>query len=211
MATEWGETQESVDDAPAERRPPGRPRDTQVHRAVLAATLDLLAEKGWSGLTMEGVAARARTAKGTVYRWWSSKVELVIEALVVEGAPFLPAPDTGTFRGDYVAVLDGLVRGLREPRSRLVASLLFEASRNPELGRAFREHLTGPRRAHLTEAVSRGIERGELRPDVDVELLVDAGVAQIVYGFLMTGGPPAEDLPRRIADQVLYGVAADAR
>src|SRR5688500_19369879 len=119
MSTEWGETQESV------RRPPGRPRDTQVHRAVLEATLDLLAEKGWSGLTMEGVAAQARTAKGTVYRWWSSKVELVIEALVVQGAPFLPAPDTGTFRGDYVAVLDGLARALRQPRSRLVASLLF--------------------------------------------------------------------------------------
>lgn len=206
MATEWGEKREAAD-ATVERRPPGRPRDTQVHRAVLEATLDLLAEKGWSGLTMEGVAARARTAKGTVYRWWSSKVELVIEALVVEGAPFLPAPDTGSFRGDYVAVLDGLARALRQPRSRLVASLLFEASRNVELGRAFRDHLTGPRRAHLVEAATRGIERGELRPDIDMELLVDAGVSQILYRFLVAGEKLDDDLPERIADQVLYGVA----
>lgn len=204
MATEWGETKESADGL-VERRPPGRPRDTQVHRAVLEATLDLLAEKGWSGLTMEGVAARARTAKGTVYRWWSSKVDLVIEALVVQGAPFLPAPDTGTFRGDFVAVLEGLTRSLQQPRSRLVASLLFEASRNAELGRALRDHLTGPRRAHLLEATTRGIERGELRPDVDVELLVDAGVAQILFRFLVAGERVGDDLPERIADQVLRG------
>lgn len=207
MATEWGEKQESVGGLESERRPPGRPRDMQVHRAVLEATLDLLAEKGWSGLTMEGVAARARTAKGTVYRWWSSKVDLVIEALVVQGAPFLPAPDTGTFRGDYVAVLDGLARALRQPRSRLVASLLFEASRNIELGRALRDHLTGPRRAHLLEATTRGIERGELRPDIDVEVLVDAGVAQILFRFLVAGERLDDDLPERIADQVLLGVA----
>ena len=200
MSTAWGETSE-------QRRPPGRPRDANVHRAVLEATLDLLAEKGWGGLTMEGVAARAGTAKGTVYRWWPSKVALVIEALVVEGAPYMPAPDTGTFRGDYLAVLDGLARALQHPRSRLVPSLLFEASRNPELGSAFREHLTQPRRAQLLDAVNRGIERGELRRDIDVDVLVDAGVSQLLYRFLVSGIPPTDDLPERIADQVIRGVA----
>jgi AcrR family transcriptional regulator len=210
MSTAWGENPHEDNGATATvaRRPPGRPRDVHVHRAVLVATLDLLAEKGWSGLTMEGVAARARTAKGTVYRWWSSKVDLVIEALVTEGAPYLPAPDTGSFYGDYVVVLEGLAAGLRDRRSRLVASLLFEASRNPELGRAFREHLTQARRNHLVDAAARGIERGELRPDVDVDVLVDAGVAQLLYRYLVAGEDIDADLPRRVARQVIEGATA---
>lgn len=209
MSKAWGDTSQAVaGNGGMARRPPGRPRDVHVHQAVLKAALDLLAEKGWSGLTMEGVAARANTAKGTVYRWWSSKVELVTEALVAESAPYLPAPDTGTFFGDYVTVLEGLARALREPRSRALASLLFEAARNPELGKALREHLTMPRRAHLVDAVARGIERGELRADVDVEVLVDAGVAQILYRFLVNGERLPEDLPQRIATQVVHGVGA---
>ena len=203
MSNNWGEQPEILQ----ARRPPGRPRDVQVHHAVLRAALDLLAEKGWGGLTMEGVAARAGTAKGTVYRWWSNKEDLVIEALVVHGAPFRPAPDTGSFRDDMITVLEGLVRALRDPGARLLAPLVSETSRNPGLAEAFQEHLIRSRRAHLLDIADRAIARGEIRPDVDMPYLVDQGVAYVLYRFLISQEPLDDDLPRRITDEMMKGAA----
>lgn len=196
-----------ADDALRERRPPGRPRDTRVHHAVLDAALDLLAEKGWSGLTMEGVAARAGTAKGTVYRWWSSKEQLVIEALLVDSAPYRQAPDTGSFRGDLAALLRGVAEFLNTPRARVLTSLLFETSRNQELADALREHLVAPRRRSVAEIVERAVRRGELRADVDVEVLVDAGTAQLLFRFLVTHEPLTDDLADRVVDLIVRGAA----
>lgn len=203
MSKQWGEQPEILQ----ARRPPGRPRDVQVHQAVLQAALGLLAEKGWSGLTMEGVAARAGTAKGTVYRWWSSKEELVIEALVVHGAPYRPAPDTGSFRDDVVSVLEGLVRALKEPGALLLASLVSETARNAQLADAFQQHLIRTRRAHLLDIAERAMARGEIRPDVDTSYLVDQGVAYLLYRFLVSHEPLDDDLARRITDEMMRGAA----
>lgn len=203
MARQWEQDPEVIQ----ARRPPGRPRDTQVHRAVLEATLDILAEKGWGGLTMEGVAARAGTAKGTVYRWWPTKEDLVVEALVVTSSPYRPAPDTGSFRDDVLIVLEPMVRALREPRARLLASLVFETSRNEKLADAFYQSVIRARRAHLLDAAERAIARGELRDDVDLELLVDTGVAQVLYRYLVSHAPLTDDLPQRIVDEMMRGAA----
>lgn len=180
----------------------------RVREAVLDATLDLLAERGWGGLTMEGVAVRAGTAKGTVYRWWSSKEELAIEALVAASAPYRPLPDTGSYRDDLVEVFRGIVRFLREPRARVVASLVFETSRNKALADALMQSLVNVRRAHLRDAAERAVARGELRPDVDLELLVDTGVGQLFFRFLVTHEPLPDDMPERLADLIIRGAGA---
>jgi AcrR family transcriptional regulator len=178
-----------------------------VHQAVLRAALELLAERGWSGLTMEGVAARAGTAKGTVYRWWSSKEDLVVEALVVHGAPYRPAPDTGSFQDDMVSVLEALVRALKEPGALLLASLVSETARNEQLADAFQQHLIRTRRAHLLDIAERAVARGEIRDDIDMAYLVDQGVAYLLYRFLVSHEPLDDDLPRRITDEMMRGAA----
>src|SRR5262249_5979605 len=103
----------------------GRPRSEAADRAILDASVDLLANRGLSGLTLEGVAERAGCSKATIYRRWPSKLHLVVEA--VSQLPPLPEPDTGKLAGDLRALLRGFVRILhRTPLSRVMPTLVGE-------------------------------------------------------------------------------------
>lgn len=122
-------------------RRPGRPRSAQAHEAVLRATLELFAAEGFSGLTIEGVADTAGVARTTVYRWWPSKLALLLEAISMVREQ-VAAPDTGSIRGDLVAHLQGFVQLHREPRVvRMLAELLAETARSlARSGWAARRH-----------------------------------------------------------------------
>ncbi len=190
------------------KRGPGRPRSAEAHRAILDAVLVVLAEEGFGGLSVEGVAARAGVGKATIYRRWPSKVPLVIEAVDTVASERISAPDTGSVRGDLTEFLNQLVRAMDGPDGRLVAPLLEGMSRSPELADAFRRDLIAPRRDVVIEIIRRGIARGELRPDLHVDVALDAPVAIIFHRLLLTGEPVDEALVERIVDQVLDGIAA---
>jgi AcrR family transcriptional regulator len=192
------------------KRRPGRPRSAEAHRAILDAVLVLLAEEGFGGLSIEGVAARAGVGKATVYRRWSSKVPLVIEALDTVASERLSVPNTGSVRGDLTEFLTQLVRTMDGPDGRLVAPLLAAMSRSPELAEAFRRDLIAPRRDVANEIIRRGIARGELRPDLHSDVALDAPVAIVFHRLLMTGEAVDEALVGRVVDQVLDGIAAPA-
>lgn len=190
------------------KRGPGRPRSPEAHRAILDAVLALLAEEGFNRMTVEGVAARAGVGKATVYRRWSSKVPLVIDALDTLASEQLPVPDTGSVRGDLTEFLNQLVRIMSGPDGRLVAPLIEAMSRNDELAEAFRRDLIAPRRDVGAEVIRRGIARGELRPDLHIDVALDIPVGIIFQRVLITGDPVDEALVGRIVDQVLDGTAA---
>ncbi|HWE65004.1 MAG TPA: TetR/AcrR family transcriptional regulator [Acidimicrobiales bacterium] len=190
------------------KRGPGRPRSAEAHRAILDAVLVLLAEQGFGGLSVEGVAARAGVGKATVYRRWRSKVPLVIEALDTVASERISAPDTGSVRGDLTEFLSQLVRAMDGPDGRLVAPLLEGMSRSQELAEAFRRDLIAPRREVAVEIIRRGIARGELRPDLHLDVALDAPVAIVFHRLLITGDPVDEALVGRMVDQVLDGIAA---
>jgi AcrR family transcriptional regulator len=190
------------------KRGPGRPRSAEAHRAFLDAVLVLLAEEGFGGLSVEGVAARAGVGKATVYRRWRSKVPLVIEALDTVASERISAPDTGSVRGDLTEFLTQLVRAMDGPDGRLVAPLLEGMSRSQELADAFRRDLIAPRRDVALEIIRRGIARGELRPDLHLDVALDAPVAIVFHRLLLTGQPVDEALVGRVVDQVLDGIAA---
>jgi len=190
-------------------RAPGRPRSVEADRAILAATVELLACEGYAGLSMEGVAARAGVGKATVYRRWPSKTDLVVHALRCVTAKREMVPDTGTVRGDLVAYLTHMLHKVRGSEAgRIMPGLLAELSRNPELAAAFRQGFVEPRRAEVAGALRRGIERGELRPDFDVDLVVDLGSAVFHHRMMLTGMPIDDGLPERLADLLLRGIAA---
>jgi AcrR family transcriptional regulator len=189
-------------------RRPGRPRSAAAHRAILDAVLALLAEEGFGRLSIEGVAARAGVGKATVYRRWSSKVPLVIEALDTRASEQLSVPDTGTVRGDLTEFLTQVVRAMTGPEGRAVAPLLEGISRSPELAAAFRRDLISPRKEIANEIVRRGIARGELRPDLHFDVALDAPVGIIFHRLLITGEPLDEALVGRVVDQLLDGIAA---
>jgi len=179
-----------VSDVTAEspRRAPGRPRSQASHEAIIRATLELLLEVGYGPLTMEAVRTRAGVGKATIYRRWSSKEELVRDAIVFLHEEF-DVPDTGSLRGDYHAIAQ-MVRdsAARAGASRLAPRLLGEAVNDPELHAIFYENLVRPRRRALGGLIQRAVDRGEIRGDVDIDLLVDMFAGPAVYRLLITAG-----------------------
>jgi AcrR family transcriptional regulator len=194
--------------AESPRRTPGRPRSEASHQAIIRATLELLVETGYRSLTMEGVRARAGVGKATIYRRWSSKEELVRDAVVFMHDD-LEAPDTGSLRGDYEGMAS-LVRSAaqRAGAATLMPRLLGDAANDPELLAIFYDNLVAPRRAQMRAILERAVARGEIRDDVDIELIIDLFAGPVVYRLLITGG----DLSQLHAvdeqlDVLLYGLA----
>ena len=195
-----------------ERRPPGRPRSERSHLAIVRATLELLVEVGYQRLTMEQVQRRAGVGKATIYRHWTSKAELVKEA-IQHFSSELPVPDTGSLAGDYAMVASAVVAIARDRNAALLMPrLLAEASGDPELHAIFTAQLVEPRRRVLRTVLERARERGELRADADLELTIDMLVGPVIYRFLLTGGDlaPAAAAAPHVLEALLAGLSPPA-
>jgi AcrR family transcriptional regulator len=178
--------------AESPRRTPGRPRSEESHQAIIRATLELLLDDGYRALTMEGVSARAGVGKATIYRRWSSKHELVRDAIVFMHDD-AGAPDTGSLRGDYEGMASRVLSAARRSgAATLMPRLLGEVANDPELRPIFYENLVEPRRAQMRTILRRAVARGEIRDDVDVELMIDLFAGPVVYRLLITGGDYAQ-------------------
>ncbi|MDQ2826029.1 MAG: TetR/AcrR family transcriptional regulator, partial [Actinomycetota bacterium] len=159
-------------------RGPGRPRSAQLDRAICRAAIDLLAEESYDALSIEAVAARAGCGKAAIYRRWPSKSALVVDAIATCKEQTFQLPDTGSARDDLLVYVRSMVRYLRTSDvGRVMPALVAELARNPELAACFREEFVKPRRAMIHETLTRGIARGELRADIDLDLVADAMVA----------------------------------
>jgi AcrR family transcriptional regulator len=174
----------------------GRPREERADRAILAATLELMAERGVRDLRMDDVADRARVGKATIYRRYRSKEELVtaaVEALVSE----ITVPDTGSTRGDLLGLMRGAVRVYSGSVEAGVMPGLVEAmSRDAGLARSVREGFLARRRSALRVVLERGAERGDLRTDVDLELALDVLGGPLFYRLWSPAAPSTDDSPR---------------
>lgn len=190
-------------------RPPGRPRSAEADRAILRAAVDLLADEGYGGVTMEGVAARAGVGKATVYRRWPCKSALVVDAVTACRESGVTPPNTGSARDDLLVFVRGFMHHLRtSDAARVMPALVAELSRNPDLAAEFREGFVQPRRAKVLDAVRRGVERGEVRAGVDPDLVADGVVALLLHRFLVTGMDLDDDLPERVVDVLWRGIAS---
>ena len=185
----------------------GRPRDERADRAILMATLELMAKKGAHDLRMDDVARRAGVGKATIYRRYRSKDEL-ITAAVAQLVSEIAVPDTGSTRADLQALMRGAVDVYRGSLEAAVMPSLVEAmSRDAELARLVREEFLARRRAALQEVLERGIERGDLRRDLDIDLALDVLGGPLFYRLLITGGPIDEQLAQGVVELILRGFA----
>jgi AcrR family transcriptional regulator len=162
---------------------PGRPRSAAVDLALTTATLELLDEVGFDALTVDAVAARAQVSRPAVYRRWPSKLHLVAHVLTETVIP-MSDPDTGSARDDLRTLADALIGGL----SWVVLAVHAEARRVPELSELLYQRFLAGRHALITEVVRRGVARGELRADLDPELVRDVLFGPLVYHWFATGG-----------------------
>jgi AcrR family transcriptional regulator len=192
----------------AEARRPGRPRSAAADSAILQATLELLLDTGYRGLTMEQVRERAGVGKATLYRRYRSKQELVADA-VRHLNQQIPAPDTGNVRDDMLAVAGAVLAAAARVRAAtFMPRMLAESAGDPEMHAIFYENLVAPRRAVMATILRRGVERGELRSDLDVELAIDLLAGPWVYRLLIAGGVMPETSPERLVDLVLGGISS---
>jgi len=170
---------------------PGRPRRSATAHAILKATREILARDGVHGLTVEGVAERSGVAKTTIYRRWRSKKDLALAALleVIREEP-APAHRPGSTRAALTAYLGQLIKNINSRLyGRILRGLISELAIDPELARGFREQVLARRIEASRVLLRRGIERGELRPDLDLEVAVDLLLGPIYYRSLMSGEP----------------------
>jgi len=194
-------------DLPAEASPKlGRKRDHTRDPDILEAALDVLAETGYDGMTMELVAARAKAGKATLYRRWPSKGELVIDAIAcMKRGDFdrNNLPDTGTLRGDLVAMIKphAVEDGTR--KTRIMAGLMSMISRSPELAEAARAAIVEPRAYANRFLLQRAIDRGEIPADCDIDNLALLGQSMAIYRVLVLQKPVNREFVVQLIDGVI--------
>ncbi|HNE36808.1 MAG TPA: TetR/AcrR family transcriptional regulator, partial [Microthrixaceae bacterium] len=187
---------------------PGRPRDPLVDRAILDAAVELLSDGGIEAMTMESVATRAGVSRASVYRRYANRVDLMEAAFHAAAEQKPEPPDTGDVRRDLVQLLTRLSTLLMESDTGAVLPAMLAAARENAEVREALERFTSERRSPTITVLRRGVDRGEIRADVDPELMADALVGAVIYGLLMRNAGLG---PRRVVDLVdlvLAGAAA---
>jgi AcrR family transcriptional regulator len=193
----------------AEAGPRQRPRvEGGREEEILDATVEILAELGYDRLTMDAVATAAKAGKATLYRRWSTKAELVVDAISrAKGCPMPEDLDTGSLRGDLVSMACDSGGFTDELPLSVMAGLLTALHRDAELQKAFKERFLAPRLAITSGVYERAVRRGEIAADVDIELLSETLPAVIIHHAFVLGIQPTEDLILRVIDHVILPAA----
>ena len=188
----------------------GRPRSQEADRAILEAAALILAERGLAGMSIEEVAARAGVGKTTIYRRWTSRGSLALDAFLADFQGQQPLPDTGTLHGDLLAALRAWIRSVtRTSAGPILASLIAEAQRDPQLGAAWRDRVVEQLRSQHRIMLNRAVARGEIPATTDSEVVLDL-IFGAAYHRLLHGHQPLTDaFARKVVDVVVAGIQGD--
>jgi AcrR family transcriptional regulator len=194
---------ESVSEQQAPPRP-GRKRSEDSRQAILAAAAALVGEIGYGALTIEKIAQRAGTGKQTIYRWWPSKADVVMEALATKADLHITIPDLGSLTADLRAGLRGSFALARVPEViEILRALMAEAQMDPAFAERFRAEFLHRRRRMLRVILDRAQARGELPPGVPVDTLIDVVLGTLWYRVIAIPAP----LDDVLADELVSLIA----
>ncbi|AFY32719.1 TetR/AcrR family transcriptional regulator [Calothrix sp. PCC 7507] len=187
--------------------PSGRPRSPQVHKAILQATLDLLAEVGYQSMSIEAIASRAGVGKTTIYRRYTAKEELVADAIESLREDLVIA-DTGSFWGDMDILINNAAKKILSPLGRQTLALIIStASSNPQFAQVYWTKYTMPRRAAFSQILERAKFRNEIRRDADIDLIFDLLSGSLYYALIFKPTTePVEAYMRRSMELLLKGI-----
>jgi AcrR family transcriptional regulator len=181
---------------------PSRVLGGDREQAILRATYDLVAEVGYEALRFDAVAARARASKATLYRHWPSKAKLVADAVRVCKASSVGSPDTGSLRGDLVALLSGMAEAFDGEEGPVFAGLVMAMRTDPSFAREMRAMRTS--KHPLAETIcARAVARGELPPDCDTGLIEEIVPAQLFMRSFGAGEPLDAPFIAHLVDDIL--------
>jgi AcrR family transcriptional regulator len=166
---------------------PGRKRSEESRMAILAASFELLGEVGYAGLTIEGIAARAGCGKQTIYRWWPSKADVLLDAMAVKSELYVTTADHGSYGQDLRAFLEDAYRlaGRREVVE-ILCTLMAEAQIDRDFGERFRTAFLQRRRDSLQTVIDRARRRGDLPPHPAPSTVLDIVFGTLWYRLLAT-------------------------
>lgn len=184
-------------------RKPGRPRSEKARQAILESTLNLLRDAGFANFSVEAVASHANVGKATVYRWWPNKAALIVDAFSASADEELRYPDTGSVVRDMKTQMGHLVEIFLSARGKIVANLIGAGQADSELTRAFRDRFLSPRREEAYATLRRGIERGELPRDANLDLVLDSLYGPIYMRFLIGHRELSRDFSDQLCESVM--------
>ncbi|GGV66384.1 TetR/AcrR family transcriptional regulator [Streptomyces massasporeus] len=208
--------QKSTQPAPGKPAPDSTRRSEKSRRAIYDAALALVVEAGYAKTTIEGIAARAGVGKQTIYRWWSSKADVLMEAFLdlaeqsVEEAGSTPYafPDTGDLAADLKGVLRATVDELRDPRFEAPSrALAAEGVVNEQLGRELVAKLMQPSLDLYIARLRAAQEAGQVRPEIDPRIALELFVSPLAQRWLQHTGPISYEYTDTLVDYALQGLA----
>ena len=188
----------------------GRPRSVQSQQAILDTTLTLLATEGFEAMSIEAIAASAGVGKKTIYRWWTSKEALAIDAIKSLQQTKSPVIDTGSLREDLIVMFRNAFQTWSGPLAReLMIKALGEMTTHPEVYQAFYDQVIVPRFQQFTDLIQRAQAHGEVRQDLDANDIIGLLAGPVWYHLFFDASNTslASDLPERLVDAVLQGIA----
>ncbi|HZD66160.1 MAG TPA: TetR/AcrR family transcriptional regulator [Acidimicrobiales bacterium] len=189
----------------------GRPRSERSRQAVLRAANELLQLRGLSGVSVDEIAARAGVSKATIYRWWSSKEEVALEAfLTALGGVEALSADTGSLAGDLLAGMRARIRLLTQEPSlaRTHAGLVARGQEDPAFAESYHRLVMAPLRTHAREVFQRAIGRGEIPAGADVDTALDLLFGAIYHRLWQSYGRLGDRFARTCVDIVVRGLSA---
>jgi AcrR family transcriptional regulator len=189
----------------------GRPRSTVARAAILAAAGELMLEGGMAAASMEAIAHRAGVSKATIYRWWPSRGAVALEGFLEQTRDSIEIPEGLTTIEALRFQVGGLIGLLRDPTcGPLMRALIGQAQSDAEIARALRERWLGPRRAVAADVIRSGIERGEVRADIDVAVVVDQIFSPVYHRLVFGHAGLDEAFADCLVEQLMAGLHPDA-
>jgi len=185
----------------------GRPRDERIDTEVVSGVLNILRTAGYGAVTIDGIARKVKRARTSLYRRWPSKRHLVAYAVVSEMG-HNPAADTGGLRGDLEAAVETLRTAFAGPLGQALPGLVADMAQDEELAGTIRREVLAARRNSMREAFARARARGEIRADLEMELVLDMLTGPFYFRALFGHAPITRRTTRNIVDYVLRLVVA---
>jgi len=188
----------------------GRHRSVEAEAAILKATLYLLTRQPLRRITTDAIAARAGVSKATIYKWWPNKSMVALDAYLADMTEQVASPDTGSAEQDFSLQLKSVTAFYASPLGRLFGQFLAEGQSDPEFLKLFRERFLQARRDAARVMWQRGVERGEIRKDIDSDTVLDLIYGPLVFRLLVGHGPLNDIEAQKVVTVVFGGIRLGA-
>ncbi|WP_419394110.1 TetR/AcrR family transcriptional regulator [Cytobacillus praedii] len=187
----------------------GRPRNVEAQKSILSASYELLLENGFQFVTVDRIAERAQVSKATIYKWWPNKAAVVMDGFLYAASERLSVPDTGSAYNDIQIHATNLTRFLTSKEGTIIKQLLGEGQFDSGLADAYRDRYFRPRRLEARSLLEKGIDRGELKKNLNIDICIDLIYGPIFYRLLVTGQTLDEPYVQQLVLNAFEGIRSN--